>query len=213
DVSGNCNGGTINNVNVLTAKIDSNNFINTYGAILPVILDYFKAGQKQPNVVHLEWASLSELNHSKFIVERSPDQQNWSSIGSVSSLGNSTIRKVYQLIDQQPLPGTNYYRLKQVDLDGGTSYSPVARINTLFANRISVFPNPVADVANLYGKESFKPTQTVQVIDAKGTRIKMITPTGGNRLQIDLSGYSAGLYLVQVIESGKVIENLQIVKQ
>jgi hypothetical protein len=41
----------------------------------------------------------------------------------------------------------------------------------------------------------------------------MITPTGGNRLQIDLSGYSAGLYLVQVIESGKVIENLQIVKQ
>ena len=41
----------------------------------------------------------------------------------------------------------------------------------------------------------------------------MITATGGNRLQINLSGYSAGLYLVQLIENGKVVENLQIVKQ
>jgi hypothetical protein len=52
DVSGNCNSGTINNVSVLSANISSNNFINTYGAILPLALDYFKARQKRPNGLH-----------------------------------------------------------------------------------------------------------------------------------------------------------------
>lgn len=213
DVSGNCNSGTINNVSVLSANISSNNFINTYGAILPLVLDYFKAGQKQPNFVHLEWASLYEFNHSKYIVERSTDQQNWTSIGNVSSLGNSDFRKTYQLIDQQPMPGMNYYRLKQVDFEGEVTYSTVAGINIFKKRSILLFPNPVIEVANLFSKESFKTGQTIQVIDATGTKVKVITPSAGNRLQIDLSGYAAGLYLVQLIENGKVVENLQLVKQ
>lgn len=213
DVSGNCNSGTINNVSVLSANISSNNFINTYGAILPLALDYFKAGQKHPSSVHLEWASLYEFNHSKFIVERSNDQRSWMGIETVPSLGNGDVRKVYQSIDRQPVSGINYYRLKQVDLEGGVSYSSVARINILTNKGIMVFPNPVKEIANLYSKEFFKAGQTIQMIDAKGTRIKTIIPTGGNRLQIDLSGYTSGLYLLQLIENGKVVENLQIVKQ
>jgi hypothetical protein len=213
NVSGNCNGENINNTNVLTAKIDSNNFVNTYGAILPVILDYFKARQKQPKTVDLEWASLSEFNHLEFVVERSIDQKSWNSIGNVPSAGNGNIRRVYQLTDPHPFSGQNFYRLKQIDVEGRISYSSVVRINTSVTKVLSVFPNPVVNVTQLSGKESFKTGQTILVIDAKGTRIKIITPTSGNRLQIDLSGYSAGLYLMQLIENGKVIENLQVVKQ
>ncbi|MBP6687975.1 MAG: T9SS type A sorting domain-containing protein, partial [Lacibacter sp.] len=181
--------------------------------VLPVAFDYFKAEQKQPYTVRLEWATLLENNSAAFVIERSADQKGWTEIGSIHSEGNSSSRKVYSHLDMQPVTGYNYYRLKQVDIDGQTTYSQIIRINNQVRKNLSVFPNPVGNVTQLYGKESFKAGQTIQVIDAKGTRLKTINPTGGNRLQIDLSGYSAGLYLLQLLENGKVVENLQVVKQ
>jgi Secretion system C-terminal sorting domain len=181
--------------------------------VLPVAFDYFKAEQKQPYTVRLEWGTLIENNSSSFIIERSIDQKTWTEIGNIASQGNSNSRKVYSHLDLQPVNGYNYYRLKQVDIDGQTTYSQIVRFNNQVRKNLSVFPNPVGNVAQLYGKESFKAGQTIQVIDAKGARIKTLNPTTGNRLQIDLSGYSSGLYLIQLIENGKVVENLQVVKQ
>lgn len=181
--------------------------------ILPVAFDYFRAEQKQPYTVRLEWATLVENNSSSFIIERSGDQKTWVEIGNLAARGNSNSRSIYSHVDLQPVSGYNYYRLKQVDISGQITYSEIIRFNNQIRKNLSVFPNPVGDVTHLYGKESFKAGQTIQIIDAKGTRITMINPTGGNRLQIDLSGYSAGLYLIQLIENGKVLENLQVVKQ
>jgi Secretion system C-terminal sorting domain len=181
--------------------------------VLPVAFDYFKAEQQQPYTVRLEWATLVENNSSSFIIEKSIDQKTWSQIGTVLSRGNSNGRTVYSHIDLQPVNGYNFYRLKQVDLDGQVVYSEVVRYNNQVRKNLTVFPNPVADMVQLYGKEPFKAGQTIQVIDAKGTRVKTITLTGGNRLQMDFSGYSSGLYLLQLIENGKLIDNLQIVKQ
>ncbi len=180
---------------------------------LPVAFDYFKAEQKQPYTVRLEWATLIENNNSSFIIERSADQKSWTEIGNIASQVNSSSRKIYTHLDLQPVNGYNYYRLKQVDIGGQATYSQIIRFNNQVHKNLSVFPNPVGSIAQLYGKEPFKTGQTIQVIDAKGTRIKTINPTGGNRLQIDLSGYSAGLYLLQLIENGMVMENLQVVKQ
>jgi Secretion system C-terminal sorting domain len=181
--------------------------------VLPVAFDYFIAEQKQPYTVRLEWATLVENNSSSFIIEKSIDQKTWSQIGTVSARGNSNSRTVYSHLDLQPVNGYNFYRLKQVDLDGQAVYSEVVRYNNQIRKNLTVFPNPVADMVQLYGKEQFKAGQTIQVIDAKGTRVTMIKLTGGNRMQIDVSGYSSGLYLLQLIENGKVMENLQIVKQ
>jgi Secretion system C-terminal sorting domain len=181
--------------------------------VLPVQFDYFKAEQKQPYTVRLEWATLIENNSSSFVIERSADQKSWTDIGNIASQGNSNSRKVYSHLDLQPVSGYNYYRLRQIDIDGGTTYSQIVRFNNQVRKNLAVFPNPVANVAQLYGREPFKAGQSIQVIDAKGTRIKVITPTASNRLQIDLSTYPSGLYLIQLIENGKMIETLPVVKQ
>ncbi len=181
--------------------------------VLTVQFDYFRAEQKQPYTVRLEWATLIENNSSSFIIERSANQKTWSEIGTLAARGNSNSRSIYSHLDLEPVNGYNYYRLKQVDNGGQVTYSEIVRFNNQVRKNLSVFPNPIGNVAQVYSKESFKAGQTIHVIDAKGARIKIITPTGGNRLQIDLSGYSAGLYLIQLIENGKVFENLQVVKQ
>ncbi|NCU05832.1 MAG: T9SS type A sorting domain-containing protein, partial [Chitinophagaceae bacterium] len=196
---------------VLGPWILSDNF--TGAGVLPVALDYFKAEQKQPYIIRLEWATIQEFNNSEFIVEQSVDQKQWKSIGSIQSGGNGTERRVYQMMDKNPASGNNYYRLKQIDLDGKTNYSEIVRVTNNVLKNISIFPNPVNSSTRIYSKEPFKAGQVLQITNATGTRIKTINAAAGNSIQLDLSGYSAGLYLVQLIENGKVIENLQVVKQ
>lgn len=181
--------------------------------VLPVAFDYFKAEQKQPYTVRLEWATLLENNSLSFIIEKSTDQKIWNEIGSLAARGNTNSRTIYSYLDLQTVNGYNYYRLKQVDLNGQVVYSEIVRFNNQIRKNLSVFPNPVTDIVQLYGKEQFNAGQTIQIIDATGKRVKMTTALNGNRLQIDFSGYTSGLYLLQLIENGKVVENLQIVKQ
>lgn len=181
--------------------------------VLPVAFGHFKAEQKQPFTVNLEWSTLQEVNNSSFVIERSNDQKTWNSIGSVASAGNSYTKNIYTYFDNAPEAGNNYYRLRQVDLNGQVSFSETVRIVQIIKKNISIFPNPVNTAAQLYTKETFKPGQVLQLIDAKGTRLKTINPTGGNSVQIEMNGLAAGLYLIQLIENGRIIESVSVIKQ
>ena len=181
--------------------------------VLPVAFGHFKAEQKQPFTVNLEWTTLQEVNNSSFVIERSNDQKTWSSIGTVASVGNSTTKNIYTYIDNAPEAGNNFYRLRQVDLNGQVSFSETVRIVHIIKKNISIFPNPVNTAAQLYTKAAFKPGQVIQLIDAKGTRLKTINPTGGNRVQIEMNGLAAGLYLIHLMENGRIIESVSVIKQ
>jgi len=181
--------------------------------VLPVAFDYFKAVQKQPYSIQLDWSTLQEVNNTDFIIERSNDQITWNSIGSVKSAITSYSRNIYMFNDNSPLAGYNYYRIKQVDLDGRTSFSEVVRVTNQVIKNISIFPNPVHATAQLYSKNNFKTGQSIQIVDAQGSRVKTITASGKNSMQIDMSFLLPGLYLVQLIENGAILENVSLIKQ
>ena len=181
--------------------------------VLPVAFDYFRAEQKQPYVINLEWATLQEINNTDFIIERSNDQRSWITIGTIKSASTSFSRNTYAFNDNSPLAGFNYYRIRQVDLDGRTSFSEVVRVTNQVKKNISIYPNPVNATAQLYSKNNFKAGQSIQIVDAKGSRVKTITASGKNSMQIDMSFLLPGLYLVQLIENGAILENVSLVKQ
>lgn len=185
----------------------------TGAGVLPVAFGHFKAEQKQPFTITLDWSTLEEFNNSRFFIERSTDQKTWTEIGSMASAGNSTSRSNYTFVDKNPTAGNNYYRLKQVDLNSQTSFSEIVRVVYVVKTNISIFPNPVNSTAQLFAEQPFKPGQVIQLIDARGTRLKTINPTGGNRVQIEMNGLAAGLYLIQLIENGRIIESVSVIKQ
>lgn len=162
---------TAENVNfylrVLT--LASRNFNNNP---LPVTLVSFTASVKE-NGIALDWATASEYNNDYFEVQRSEDGVTFETIGRVEGNGTSQIRHDYQLMDAEPLIGTNYYRLKQVDIDGAFEYSNVVSANfaQIAESMISVFPNPTqkAREINLEMK-GFASQQevNVQMIDLMG---------------------------------------------
>jgi hypothetical protein len=177
-------GGTIN---VLARVVDATL------TPLPVQLVQFAAAPAGPAAVRLAWATASEQNSRAFEVERSTDGRAFIRIGTVAAAGSTTTRRAYTYHDATAPAGPSYYRLRQLDLDGTSAYSPVRAV-TLGGASLALYPNPAAGgAATLTGTA---PGQGVRVFDALGRLAT--TATADATGTAALSGLAPGLYLVRV---------------
>jgi hypothetical protein len=132
----------IDNVEVLISFHMSYNSCGVYN--LPVELGDFKGKVTDEEKVQLNWMTYSEVNNDFFTVERSADGMNYEEVTRVKGKGNSTSINNYQWMDEKPLPGLSYYRLKQTDFDG--TEKTEGRIVTVNVkgegSPFSVYPNP-----------------------------------------------------------------------
>lgn len=103
--------------------------VNGSSPAMPVTWLSVTAESKNKNVL-VSWGTASEINNDFFTVEKSSDGQYWEEIRTVSGSRNSSTEKWYEFVDENPLPGINYYRIKQTDFDGKFSYSKV--VDTTF---------------------------------------------------------------------------------
>ena len=85
--------------------------------ILPVNLLSFTANAIKEGV-KLDWQTAQEINNKQFEVLRSSDNRSFKTIATISGKNNSQATNSYAFLDVAPTLGTNYYQLKQVDLDG-----------------------------------------------------------------------------------------------
>jgi hypothetical protein len=130
---------------VRTGNITSQSIFLTnlaWSNIVPVQLIYFK-GKAENERVRLNWATATEINSDYFKVERSIDLKEFTPIGQIASAGDSRQRIEYNFLDETPLPGVNYYRLRQVDKDGTLDFSKIIAVNPQSdAANFVVYPNP-----------------------------------------------------------------------
>ena len=117
--------------------------INTTNTPLPIELGSFQA-EVAGHAVKLDWETTSELNNDFFTVERSTGGEIFSSIGRVNGNGTTNRGNRYSLLDHKPIRGTAYYRLKQTDFDGTSTYSKVIDVTYEGSGVpiMEVFPNP-----------------------------------------------------------------------
>ncbi len=132
---------------------------------LPVELLSFDA-EKVLEDVDVTWITTTEINNDYFVIERSRDGITWESLDSVPGAGNSSVELSYDYMDDSPLFGTSFYRLKQVDFDGSFSYSEVEVINFEGIEIVDLYPNPSTGKVNYTLKASHPGTATLSVYDA-----------------------------------------------
>lgn len=166
---------------------------------LPITLTQFTATPKSQNVV-LSWITSTEINNDHFVVERSADGKNFLAIATVKGAGNSNSVISYQTIDQKPLNGKNYYRLRQVDIDGRSTLSSVVMVNFTGDNFIKVYPNPVTTYVKIEGSDiGGKYSAKISSVDGR-----IILYTSGNLAQVNaainqrLSGFTPGVYVLEL---------------
>jgi hypothetical protein len=108
---------------------------------LPVSLMKFEVQRLDNQRVVLNWQTALEVNNKGFEVEQSDNGTDFQKIAFVDGRVNSNTIQQYNHIAIQPLSA--YYRLKQLDLDGKFSYSPIRFVGAGESQAgFGVSPNP-----------------------------------------------------------------------
>ncbi|MCJ8164609.1 T9SS type A sorting domain-containing protein [Pontibacter sp. E15-1] len=186
-------------------------------APLPVELAYFTASV-QHSFVTLQWLTATETDNKEFVVERSTDGKVFRAIGTVAGSGNSSTKNRYSFVDRNPLTGTTYYRLKQVDFSGEHEYSRVIAVGTQGVAaqlRLQAYPNPFDAALNVTVTALTDSKATLQLFDLQGKAQQtqqVMLQTGVNECTMQLGTLTKGIYLLKLSGNGangtlKVLKN------
>lgn len=112
---------------------------------LPVTFSSFEAFA-QNNSSILQWTTISETSSDYFSIERSIDGVIFEEItiqNTKAINGNSTVPLNYEFVDFAPSE-VNYYRLKQVDIDGHYEYyHQIKKVDFINKQSAYIYPNPI----------------------------------------------------------------------
>ena len=163
---------------------------------LPIQLISFDAFANKNSTVNITWTTANELNNDFFTIEKSMDAKTWSYVGEQKGAGNSNTAIDYTMLDQEPISGTSYYRLKQTDFDAQFTYSEIraVHINTQSSmDAIMIYPNPATTLIQI--ENCHEPIQYC-LINSLGELIDL-----GSILQsktIDISRLASGFYTLKL---------------
>ena len=174
-------------------------FGGTDAVVVPVKLTSF-AAKKQQDIVKLTWTTEQEINSHIFIVERSADQRTWNEIARQAAAGNSSATLNYTSADYYPAKGINYYRLKQVDMDGKTYISVTRSLYFGSGNEIVMSPNPAKDIVTVY-LPPHTTSGVLQVFTMSGHLVKQWNITS-ETVSLNVSNLAKGMYIVKLTGEG-----------
>ena len=161
--------------------------------VVPVTLASLDAVARDGKVM-VDWVTSAELNNKGFEVQRSRDGRDWSMIGFVEGFGTTKETKEYQFVDYRPSAGTNYYRLRQVDIDGQDEYTYVVSVQLdAGLTDISIYPNPAVDVITIN-----QAVGHMTIYNIQGQPV--VSRDLGREVEtIDVSLLQSGTYLVSIV--------------
>jgi hypothetical protein len=186
-------------------------FLVTYdsgGDLLPVELTRFTA-TLDGSGARLDWTTASETDNSGFAVEHSAPGLGFTRAGWVDGGGTTLEARAYRFRTGELAPGVHRFRLRQIDLDGAETLSPVVELSvgvegTAF---VSVSPNPVSGAGRVSVQAARAQTVRVSVFDALGREVAVLFDgmLGANEAQtfsLDASALGAGVYVVRLAGEG-----------
>lgn len=193
------------------------------GALPVKLIDFIGSFNNDDDVI-LSWASTFEVNNDRFEIERSTDGAKFEKVGTVKGLGNNSGRHDYNFTDQvsKNMATRNdlYYRLKQIDLNGTSSYTKTLVVRYYGNARVqslSVTPNPAINDIMVVAQVKENSYAVIKVVGVTGTEIMRKTTrltAGTNKFRLEgTSKLPPGIYMLEVIVNSKERMNVKLVKQ
>lgn len=171
---------------------------------LPVEMIDF-TGTNQDNYNLLRWFTGSEVASAWFDIELSSDGNSFKKVGSVNAAGNSTLLKEYSFRHDEPQGEINYYRLKQVDINGAYKYSDIIAISTNndgLLRVLNAYPNPANDFyrVQIYMPEIMQLSYSVKNLN--GTTVfsqDLEMASGTKTIDVPVQHLAKGVYLLELV--------------
>lgn len=145
---------------------------------LPVELKSLTAAG-QGRDVELNWTTKTEVNTSKFLVERASSSTTpiWVNVGEVAASGNSNSEKQYSFVDKKLQSGKYSYRLKIVDADGSYRYSDIVEAEVSLPKEYAIsqnYPNPFNPSTRIDYQLPFDSKVTIELYGITGEKVATI---------------------------------------
>lgn len=180
----------------------------TFNNPLPIELLFFDA-YPSGKVVKVDWTSGTELNNDFYTVERSSDAIHFERVGFVNGNGNSSEELSYSFVDENPLIGTSYYRLRQTDFDGNFEIFPMVPVSMEDVIDLLVYPNPALDKVTI--EAVGRGEKLIRLINFSGVEMAS-KRTSDQIVEFDISDLASGLYIVEV-SNGSTVEFKKLIIQ
>lgn len=181
--------------------------------LLPVNLLKFTAEKSGSKAVELKWSTNAENNNNFFEVQRSADGINFVTIGEVNALQSAATIKSYSYTDNKPA-AVNYYRLKQVDKDGGFDYSATLPVKFDTKIKWQLYPNPANAKTALYMQENVEGLQ-LTLTDLSGRVVynsAVMNAVNGQQISLPVNKLAKGIYLLKITTPGSVTTEKLVVQ-
>jgi len=172
---------------------------------LPADLLSFTATALPSGEALLAWETTTESGLSYFLLERSHDGTNWSTLTAVSP--QATL--AYTVTDTRPFVGFTYYRLRLVDNTASFDFSPVRRVGSEdnLPAGIALYPNPIENnELHLDFRAPAAGNLLLYIYNTAGQlhgSVNRLLAPGNNPFSFDVSGLSKGLYFIRAVNGSE----------
>jgi hypothetical protein len=212
----------VNGLNVNLSALGLMSFVKTLtGPLLPVELTSF-VSNVNGRQVNLNWETKTEINSSKYEVERSlAASTTWATVGTLQAAGTSNSPKKYSYTEKNLQAGKYQYRLKMIDNDGTFKYSKVVETEVSLPKSFEVsqnYPNPFNPTTKIDYQVPVDSKVVVEVYNITGQKVMELVnqeqSAGYYTVNFGSSNLSSGVYIYRVVASNKATgDNFSSIKK
>ena len=181
--------------------------LGSISAASPLPLNWISvnASMNKLKQAEIRW-KVQEHNVARYEILKSNNGTDFSVLANINTKGSGM--NDYIFIDNNPLQGTSFYRIKQVEINGQHSFSNTLKITNQQMSIISVSPNPATNIliVNIDNNELIN--TPIRLLDVTG-KLVQTTMINSSLLNIDISQVCNGNYLLQFNDG----QTIKVVKE
>jgi hypothetical protein len=168
------------------------------GHFFPVTWAGFEAKPNNQNQVVLKWQTETELNNDYFVVQRSLEGSLFENVALINAQQSTGQPLSYETLDEKPYLGTSYYRIKQVDIDGKSSYSTVETVNINGLFDANILPNPNTGSFEVLFSKPLDSLE-ITIFNLQGQKMETFTHINVNKAVPVSLNLATGMYIVNIL--------------
>lgn len=187
-------------------------------------LTEFKGMYNGDGRVNITWAKNVDPDCDRFLLERSFDGASWKTAGTIAAFETSNTENDYSFVDKvgknTAIKKDLYYRLRQLDKDGGVSISRIMVVrvyNTRAVSMLSITPNPAKSDINVNLQLNENSIASMRIINGNGMEVqrKTIKLSEGTHsiLMEGSSNLLPGLYILEIIINSRERMMVSLIKE